>query len=58
MEITYTCRGRRVVSQRPQRTGCGFDLTPAIDALPTDGGTHEITCPNCGNVTSVTRPKG
>lgn len=54
--LTYACRGKRVVPGRHQRVGCGFDLTSLITDLPTDGGTHQVRCPQCSNVVTVTRP--
>ena len=35
------------------RVGCGFDLSPLIAALPVDGDNYALTCPRCGNKSSV-----
>lgn len=56
MQITYKCRGPRLVRTRPQRKGCGFNLTRHVEALPKDGGQHVITCPECKNEVTVTTP--
>ncbi|MCI0488925.1 MAG: hypothetical protein L0229_20225 [Blastocatellia bacterium] len=54
-EITYTCRGPRVSEDSAERAGCGLDITELVQAVEVDGETHEIECPRCGNVATVTR---
>ena len=53
--VTYTCLGPRVAEDSAQRKGCGADLTAFILAVKKDGQTHEVECPHCGNVSTVTR---
>jgi hypothetical protein len=55
--IKYTCKGERMVHEDGDvnYTGCGVDMTQAIEAVPADGNEHVVACPYCGARTTVTK---
>jgi len=61
--IRYTCNGPRKLDADGNlvlddkgfsvRVPCGNDVTPEIEAVPSDGEDHIATCPVCGTEISV-----
>jgi len=45
----------RTDSGKEIREHCGVDITDLIEKVPTDGESHSVKCPKCGNESTVRR---